>query len=92
MLRHAGVSAEEIGLVKNNVEKLGLERAALELHDALVHKIVIAGTPDQVTTDLRQFLGSGLKLPIIWEIIGPERRHSLNLIAKEVMPKVYRGT
>ena len=88
MLRHAGVRAEEIGLVKNNVEKLGLERAALELHDALVRKIVIAGTPDQVTTGLRQFLGSGLKLPIMWEIIGPERRHSLNLIAKEVMPKL----
>ena len=92
MLRHAGVSAEEIGLVKANVEKLGVARAALELDDALAHKVVIAGTPDQVIMRLRQFLGSGLKLPIIWEIIGPDRRRSLSLIAKEVMPKLCRKT
>jgi alkanesulfonate monooxygenase SsuD/methylene tetrahydromethanopterin reductase-like flavin-dependent oxidoreductase (luciferase family) len=92
MLRHARVSAEEIGLVKANVEKLGVARAALELDDALVHKVVIAGTPDQVIMGLRQFLGSGLKLPIIWEIIGPDRRRSLRLIAKNVMPKLNKGT
>jgi 5,10-methylenetetrahydromethanopterin reductase len=91
MLRHAGVSAEEIGLVKRTVEKLGVAQAALELDDALVHKVVIAGTPDQVIMGLRQFLGSGLKLPIIWEIIGPDRRRSLRLIAKNVMPKLNKG-
>jgi 5,10-methylenetetrahydromethanopterin reductase len=90
MLRHAGVTAEDIDVVKNNVEKWGVTKAALELDDALVRKIVIAGTPDQVLAGLQQFLGSGLKLPIIWEIIGPERRHSLNLIAKEIMPKLHR--
>jgi hypothetical protein len=63
---------------------------AASLDDALVHKVVIAGTPDQVIMGLRQFLGSGLKLPIIWEIIGPDRRHSLNLIAKDVMPELCR--
>jgi 5,10-methylenetetrahydromethanopterin reductase len=88
MLRCAGVSAEELALVKGNVEKLGVARAALELDAALVRKVVIAGTPDQVIADLRPFLGSGLKLPIIWEIIGPDRRHSLSLIAKQVMPKL----
>jgi 5,10-methylenetetrahydromethanopterin reductase len=91
MLRHARVSAEEIGLVKANVEKLGVARAALELDDALVHKVVIAGTPDQVIMGLRQFLGSGLKLPIIWEIIGSDRPRSLRLIAKNVMPKLHKG-
>ncbi len=92
MLRHAGVSAAELGMVKANVEKLGVARAALELDDALVHKVVIAGTPDQVTMGLRHFLGSGLKLPIVWEIIGPDRRHSLSLIAKEVMPELIKGS
>jgi hypothetical protein len=41
---------------------------------------------------LRRFLGSGLKLPIIWEIIGLNRRRSLGLIAKEVMPELCRKT
>ena len=90
MLRHAGVSTGEIGLVKANVEKFGVARAALELDDALVHKVVIAGAADQVTMGLRHFLGSGLNLPIVWEIIGPDRRRSLNLIAKEVMPGIMQ--
>ena len=54
--------------------------------------MVIAGTPDQLIRGLRQFLGSGLKLSIIWEIIGPDRRRSLSLIAKEVMPELCRKT
>jgi 5,10-methylenetetrahydromethanopterin reductase len=78
MLHHAGVTAEEI--------------AALELDDKLVQKVAIAGTPDYVIAGLKQFAGSGLKLPIIWEIIGPDRRQSLELIAKEVMPNVSQKT
>jgi 5,10-methylenetetrahydromethanopterin reductase len=90
MLRQAGVSAAEIALVKDNVERFGLEKAASELSDSLVRKVTIAGTPDQVVEGLRQFLGSGLKLPIVWEIIGPNRGHSLSLIATKVMPKVVQ--
>ena len=92
MLRHAGVSTEELALVKADVQKFGVAREALQLDDALVHKVVIAGTPDQLIMGLRRFLGSGLKLPIVWEIIGPDRRHSLSLIAKEVMPGLCRRT
>lgn len=88
MLRDAGVSESESGLAKERLEKFGLMRAAAELDDALARKVTIAGTPDQVVDGLRRFRGSGLKLPIIWQIIGPNRRRSLNLIAKEVMPKV----
>jgi 5,10-methylenetetrahydromethanopterin reductase len=88
MLRHAGVTAEEIGFVKDMVERLGVVKAAPELDDELVSKVAIAGTPDQVVAGLRQFIGSGLRLPIVWEIIGPDRHHSLALIAKEVMPKL----
>lgn len=90
MLRHAGVTAEEISGVRDKVEKLGLAKAATELDDDLVRKATIAGTPDQVVEGLKRFLGTGLKLPIIWEIIGSDRRHSLGLIGKEVMPEIAR--
>jgi 5,10-methylenetetrahydromethanopterin reductase len=88
MLRHAGVSAAEIADVKDKVERLGVPRAALEISDAIARKVAIAGTPAQVVQGLREFLGTGLKLPIAWEIVGPERRHSLELIAREVMSEV----
>ena len=90
MLRQAGVSAEEVALVKDNVKRFGLEKAASELSESLLRKVTIAGTPDQVAEGLQQFLGSGLKLPIVWEIIGPNRGHSLSLIAEKVMPKVVQ--
>jgi 5,10-methylenetetrahydromethanopterin reductase len=88
MLRHAGVTTEEIAAVQESVQRLGLEKSALEVDDALVRKVAIAGTPPQVAEGIRAFFGTGLKLPIIWEIIGPERRQSLELLAVEVMPKV----
>jgi len=90
MLRQAGLRAEEIAHVKDNVERFGLEKAASELSDSLVRKVTIAGTPDQVVEGLRQILGSGLKLPIVWGIIGPNRGHLLSLIATKVMPKVVQ--
>jgi alkanesulfonate monooxygenase SsuD/methylene tetrahydromethanopterin reductase-like flavin-dependent oxidoreductase (luciferase family) len=88
MLRHAGVTEEEIGVLRHEIERHGLVKAAAELDDALVRKVTIAGTPEQVVEGIRAFLPTGLKLPIIWEIIGPNRRRSLRLTAKEVMPKL----
>ena len=88
MLAHAGVTAAEIGAVRDSVERFGLVKAAAAIDDDLVRKVAIAGTPDQVVQGLTQFLGTGLKLPIAWEIIGPDRRHSLDLLARAVLPKL----
>jgi 5,10-methylenetetrahydromethanopterin reductase len=88
MLRHAGVTTAEIGSVKDSVEKLGLGKAAPAIDDDVVRKVTIAGTPDQVAQGLKGFLGTGLKLPIAWEIVGPDRRRSLDLLARQVMPKL----
>jgi len=88
MLQYAGVSEEEVSGVKESVERVGLLKAASDLDDELARKVTIAGTPDQVVQGLRQFLGSGLKLPIVWNLIGPDRRRSLSLLAREVMPKI----
>ena len=88
MLQHAGVNAAEIGAVKEQVERLGVAQAAVELEDDLVRKVAIAGTPDQVVQGVRAFAGTGLKLPIVWEIVGAERRRALGLIARDVMPKL----
>ena len=88
MLRHAGVTAAEIGAVRAQVERLGVAQAAAELDDDLVRKVTIAGTPDQVVQGVRAFAGTGLKLPIVWEIVGPDRQRALGLIAREVLPKL----
>ena len=88
MLRLAGVTEAEISVVRNSVKKLGLAKAAEELDDAMIRKVAIAGTPDQVAQGLKNFLGTGLKLSIAWEILGPDRHRSLELLACEVMPKL----
>ena len=44
----------------------------------------------QVVEGIRAFLPTGLNLPILWEIIGPNRQRSLRLTAKEVMPKLLQ--
>jgi 5,10-methylenetetrahydromethanopterin reductase len=88
MLRHAGVTAAEISAVKEKVDRVGVVKAAAEVDDAVVRKVSIAGTPAQVIAGIRTFFDTGLKLPIVWEIIGPNRLRSLSVIAKEVMPKL----
>jgi 5,10-methylenetetrahydromethanopterin reductase len=88
MLRHAGVTEGEVAAVRDKIERLGLVKGAAELDDTLVHKVTVAGTPEQVAEGIRKFLPTGLKLPIIWEIIGPDRQRSLSLTAKAVMPKL----
>ena len=65
-----------------------MAQAAAELEDDPVRKVTIAGTPDQVVQEVRAFAGTGLKLPIVWEIVGVERRRALGLIARDVMPKL----
>ena len=88
MLRHAGVTAAEIAAVKAKVERAGVAQAAAEIDDAVVRKVAIAGTPARVVEGIRSFSGTGLTLPIVWEIIGPDRRAALGLIAAEVAPKL----
>jgi 5,10-methylenetetrahydromethanopterin reductase len=88
MLRLAGVTAAEINAVCDSVEKFGLARAAREMDDGVIRKVTICGTPDQVVQGLKNFLDTGLKLPIAWEILGPDRRRSLDLLASEVIPKL----
>jgi 5,10-methylenetetrahydromethanopterin reductase len=88
MLRHAGVTAAEMGAVGESIEKLGPVKAATSIDEDVVRKVTIAGTPDQVVQGLTKFLGTGLKLPIAWEIIGPDRRRSLDLLARAVLPKL----
>lgn len=88
MLRHAGVTEKELSAVKGNVERVGLSKAAAALDDEVVRKVTIAGSPSQVLEGIASFLGTGLKLPIVWEIIGPDRLRSLGLITREVMPKL----
>ena len=74
--------------MKGNVERVGLSKAAAALDDEVVRKVTIAGSPSQVLEGIASFLGTGLKLPIVWEIIGPDRLRSLGLITREVMPKL----
>jgi 5,10-methylenetetrahydromethanopterin reductase len=88
MLRHAGVTQAEVSAVRDSVAMLGPDKAAAAIADDLVRKIAIAGTPVQVAQGLRAFIGTGLKLPIAWEIVGPDRRRSLDLLARAVMPKL----
>lgn len=88
MLRYAGVTAAETAAVKHSVEKLGLQKAAAAIDDEVVRKITIAGTPEQVAQGIKEFRDTGLKLPIAWEIVGPDRRHSLELLARDVLPKL----
>jgi 5,10-methylenetetrahydromethanopterin reductase len=88
MLRYAGVTQEEISRLTAAIANSGIERAAVEIDDDIVKRVAVAGTPDSVIAGIKQFAATGLTLPIVWEIVGPDRFRSLDLIAREVMPRL----
>src|SRR5262245_15634877 len=80
MLRHAGVTAEEINAVKEKVERVGVVKAAVEVDDAVERRRAGGPTADTVVQRFGSFLAAGVRPPIVCEVSGPDRRASPGLI------------
>jgi 5,10-methylenetetrahydromethanopterin reductase len=85
--REAGlVTAEELEPVLAALARGGVERAAGVVTDALVDKIAIAGTPSDCRDRLKEYVRAGLRLPIAYQVLGPDRVQGMELIAREFLP------
>jgi alkanesulfonate monooxygenase SsuD/methylene tetrahydromethanopterin reductase-like flavin-dependent oxidoreductase (luciferase family) len=86
--RDAGlVSAEDIQPVLSALGRGGLEAATAAVSDALVDKLAIAGDPAYCRDRLREYTGAGLRLPIAYQVLGPDPFLGMELIAREFLPR-----
>jgi len=52
----------------------------------LVESIAIAGTPRYCIERLEEYSKAGLKTPIFYQILGPNRNKAIKVIAEEIIP------
>jgi hypothetical protein len=57
----------------------------------IMDKVVIAGTPTQVTNRLLEFSALGLRWPPLYQVLGPDRATAIRLIADKVRPAFMHG-
>ena len=54
--------------------------------DEIMDKVVIAGNPEEVSAKLVALLKKGLTLPLLYQVIGPDREEAIRLVAQDVKP------
>jgi alkanesulfonate monooxygenase SsuD/methylene tetrahydromethanopterin reductase-like flavin-dependent oxidoreductase (luciferase family) len=54
--------------------------------DEIMDKVVIAGNPDEVNAKLKALADEGLTMPLLYQVIGPDREQAIRLIAEKVRP------
>jgi alkanesulfonate monooxygenase SsuD/methylene tetrahydromethanopterin reductase-like flavin-dependent oxidoreductase (luciferase family) len=57
----------------------------------IMDKVVIAGTPTQVTDKLIELSEVGLRWPLLYQVLGPDRAAAIRLVAEKVRPAFMRG-
>lgn len=56
------------------------------IDDDVVAALAVAGTPDECIAGLRPYAAAGLKTPVLYHVLGPDRMASIDLIADRVRP------
>jgi 5,10-methylenetetrahydromethanopterin reductase len=75
------VTEEQIAPVVAALKRGGKAAAMQAFTDDLIDKIAIAGEPAYVRDRLQEYRTAGLKLPILYSVLGPEQHEALKLTA-----------
>ncbi len=87
-LRYANVSEAEASPVIEALKKSDHERAVSEVTDDLIAKLTISGTPDYCVREILKYSDAGVDQIIAEQILGPSPREAIEMIGKEIAPKV----
>src|SRR5690606_11701132 len=74
LMQATGVHAGELAAVAARLQSDGPDAAAAMLSEDLIDKVAIAGTPSQVTDRLLEFADAGLRWPLLYGVLGPNRK------------------
>lgn len=64
--------------------RLGPAVAALD--DDIVAALAVAGTPEECIEGLKPYAAAGLRTPVLYQALGPDRLASIDLIAERIRP------
>lgn len=87
LMKSAGLNADEAVPIAEAKAKNGIEAATAMVTDEIMDKVVIAGNPEEVSAKLVALLKKGLSLPLLYQVIGPDREEAVRLVASDVKPR-----
>ena len=61
-------------------------RAVDALDDDVVAALAVAGTPEECIDGLKPYAAAGLKTPVLYHVLGPDRAAAIDLIADRIRP------
>jgi len=85
----AGADPGQVASVRRAVREEGLAAGARAVTRHLIDVFAAAGDPDQVTARLGEYSAAGLQGVLAWHVFGPEPRKGLELLAREVAPRLW---
>lgn len=86
LMQAAGLTAEEAVPIAQAKADKGIDAATAMVTDEIMDKVVIAGNPDEVSAKLVALLKQGLTLPLLYQVLGPDREEAVRLVAEAVKP------
>jgi alkanesulfonate monooxygenase SsuD/methylene tetrahydromethanopterin reductase-like flavin-dependent oxidoreductase (luciferase family) len=78
----------QVEAVRRAVREDGVEAGVRAVTGHLIDVFATAGDPDQVTARLADYTTAGLRGVLACHVFGPEPRKGLELLAREVAPRL----
>lgn len=93
-ITEAGLSVDEVASVRERLleaDRAGrLREAAGALPDHVLRAFAVAGTPRECLEGLHAYAAAGVKTPVLYHVLGPDRLASVELIADRLLPELLR--
>ncbi|TFH49327.1 MAG: LLM class flavin-dependent oxidoreductase [Lysobacterales bacterium] len=86
ILSSAGVTEKEAFPISNAMKIGGVDAAIHLISDEILDKLVIAGTPAEVTGKLLELAQAGCTLPLLYQVLGPDKEAAIRLVVEKVKP------
>jgi 5,10-methylenetetrahydromethanopterin reductase len=86
ILSSAGLTESEALPISEAMTRRGADAAAGMVTDEILDKVVVAGTPEEVTRKLLDLAAAGLRLPLMYQLLGPDKEAAIRLVAAKVKP------
>jgi 5,10-methylenetetrahydromethanopterin reductase len=91
MLQHSKVKPEDLDDVKRAFEKNGIHEAAKMVTPEMIDELTVSGSPDECVAKLERLGDLGVNIPIAFDLLGPNPEEAIELIAREIIPKIKIG-
>jgi len=88
MLQHSKVNSDDLDKVKLGMEQGGIRKAAQLLTEEMIDEFAIAGNPDECIPKLENLSKLGVQVPIAFDMLGPKPDEAIELIAREILPRI----